>query len=513
MTITGGLVNTETVTTSATGTFNTKDVLTANLVTVNSSALANGTNGGLASNYTVGTGQTVGASITPYALTATVAAPNKVYNGNTTAAPTLTITGGFVNLETVSATAAGTFNTKDVVTANLVTVNSTALADGLNGGLASNYSLATGQTVTAFITPVALTATVIAPNKVYDGNTSTPATLNITSGLVGLENITATGTGTFNTKDVLTANRVTVNSTTLADGLNGSLASNYTLGTGQSVAANITPRTVSVTGTRVYDRTTNVAAGSLALSPLVGAETLTLAGSGTVADRNAGALKPLTLGTLALGNGTGLASNYTTNGGTHTASITPAPLALTTVDVVKVYDGNLSALGTAVVAGDTLFAGDTISGGTFAYTDPSVGLGNKTVTTAAVALSDGNSGGNYTVRYVNNTTSSITALPVIVPVVPVVPLQILSFQESLRRTGLSLTPTITVSGSASPVLIVDAFALETGNGRAVNSTLGMARTGPDLLLADASQSQRYRDYTRANKKPAVTKNTLIGSTP
>jgi len=135
----------------------------------------------------------------------------------------------------------GTFNTKDVLTANRVIVNSTALTDGLNGGLASNYSLGTGQTVAAFITPVALTATVAAPNKVYNGDTATPATLTITSGLVNTETVTAMGSGTFNTKDVLTANRVIVNSTALTDGLNGGLASNYSLGTGQTVAAFITP--------------------------------------------------------------------------------------------------------------------------------------------------------------------------------------------------------------------------------------------------------------------------------
>jgi len=60
-----------------------------------------------------------------------------------------------------------------------------------------------------------------------------------------------------------------------------------------------------------------------------------------------------------------------------------------------------------------------------------------------------------------NTTSTIAAVAVIPPVVP---LQILSFQESLRRDALSLSPTITVSGHSSPVLVLDAFALETGNG-------------------------------------------------
>ena len=158
------------MTATGTATFNTKDVLTANLVTANTNVLANGTNGGLASNYSLATGQTVAANITPAALTASITAPNKVYNGNTTAAPTFTITGGEVGTETVTATGTATFNTKDVLTANLVTANTNVLANGTNGGW-SNYSLATGQTVAANITPAALTASITAPNKVYNGNT------------------------------------------------------------------------------------------------------------------------------------------------------------------------------------------------------------------------------------------------------------------------------------------------------------------------------------------------------
>src|SRR5699024_9531806 len=55
----------------------------------------------------------------------------------------------------------------------------------------------------------------------------------------------------------------------------------------------------------------------------------------------------------------------------------------------------------------TLFRTDSISGGNFAYTDPNMGIGNKTVTVGGVTVSDGNSGGNYTVSYANNTTSTI----------------------------------------------------------------------------------------------------------
>ncbi|MDP1580399.1 MAG: YDG domain-containing protein [Candidatus Didemnitutus sp.] len=502
LTITAGLVNTETVTATGTATFNTKDVLTANLVTVNSATLANGTNGGLASNYSLASGQTVAASITRAALIATVAAPSKVYNGNTTATPTLTITSGLVNTETVTATGTATFNTKDVLTANQVTVNSTTLANGTNGGLASNYSLGTGQTVAASITPAALTATLGASTKVYNGTTTATPILTITAGLVNAEIVTATGAGTYNTKDVLTANQVTVNSVTLANGANGGLASNYSLGAGQTAAATITPLAVSLTGTRVYNRATDFAAATLTMSSLVGSETLTLTGTGSVVDRNVGTGKSLTLGTLALGNQTGLASNYALSGGTHSASITRAPLVLSTLPVVKPYDGNVSALGTAVVTGGTLFTGDTISGGTFAYTDPNVGYGNKTVTVAAVALNDGNSGGNYQISYANSTTSTISVHPVFGPAAAV---QTLSLQESLRRNALSLTPTITVSGTYIPTLIVDDFALETGNGRAVNSTMGMGRTGPALHLEETRSAPRDSENNRGGDNSTGTK--------
>ena len=44
-----------------------------------------------------------------------------------------------------------------------------------------------------------------------------------------------------------------------------------------------------------------------------GGETLTLSGSGTVGDENVANGQAVTLGTIALVNGTGLASNYSLN--------------------------------------------------------------------------------------------------------------------------------------------------------------------------------------------------------
>ena len=222
---------------TAVGTYNDKDVLDATSVSFSGLSLG----GAQAGNYSLSVQSPVSATITPRALSASVSAPDKIYDGSTAATPTLSITAGLVGSEVVTASGAASFNSKDVLTANLVTVDNTALADG--SGLASNYSLAAGQSVAASITPRALSASVSAPDKIYDGSTAATPTLSITAGLVGSEVVTASGAASFNSKDVLTANLVTVDNTALADG--SGLASNYSLAAGQSVAASITVRPLS----------------------------------------------------------------------------------------------------------------------------------------------------------------------------------------------------------------------------------------------------------------------------
>ncbi|CAN1526081.1 Filamentous haemagglutinin, N-terminal [Burkholderiaceae bacterium] len=229
----------------AAATLNSKNVLTATQLVVDSVSLSDGVHGELASNYSLSAGQTGVATVTPAPLTASATAPNKVYDGNTSAAPTLAITAGLVAGEQLGVTGTASFNSKDVLTANVVTVDSISLADGT--GLASNYSLSAGQTTAAFITPAALTASVTTPNKVYDGTTTATPSLSITAGLVGGEQVGVSGTASFNSKNVLAANLVTVDSVTLSDGMNGELASNYSLSTGQTTAAFITPASLTVT--------------------------------------------------------------------------------------------------------------------------------------------------------------------------------------------------------------------------------------------------------------------------
>ena len=166
--------------------------------------------------------------------------------------------------------------------------------------MASNYSLATGQIVASIITPKALTAMASAPaSKVYDGTTTAApvVALTNTSGLVGTESLGVTAIGSYNTKDVATANQITVTGATLADdSASGGLAANYSLVSGQTVNATITAKALSTTGlaatSRAYDATTSVSlSGSAALTGVVTGDAVTFAGAGptaSVASANAG---------------------------------------------------------------------------------------------------------------------------------------------------------------------------------------------------------------------------------
>ena len=131
----------------------------------------------------------------------------------------------------------------------------------------------------------------------YDGTTAaTLAAANYSiTGFVTGEGATVTQTaGTYYTdasltiasKDVATATTVGVNLTPAdytADV--GTLLSNYILPVAATGAGAINPYVVNMSGTRVYDGTVTADAGIFTLDPLVGAETLTLTGSGTVTSK------------------------------------------------------------------------------------------------------------------------------------------------------------------------------------------------------------------------------------
>jgi filamentous hemagglutinin family protein len=123
---------------------------------------------------------------------ASVTAANKVYDGNATAPVTAGSLAGLVGDETLAVVAAGQFDTPDVGSGKPVNVSLT-LGDGGNGGLASNYVLASVPQARADITPATLTY-VAQPTSIPFG--SEPASLSgSVSGFVGADTVGTATTG------------------------------------------------------------------------------------------------------------------------------------------------------------------------------------------------------------------------------------------------------------------------------------------------------------------------------
>ena len=493
-----GFIGTETVTSTNSSTFNDKNVGTGKTVTVNSITLADGTNGGLAANYSISTGQTTTADVTAKALSVSgITASNKTYdatcdsnikyrvcnlyrtnsgdvfNGTYTGAfsdknvgtgKTVTITpsytgadvsnysvtdhstvtanitakaltvsgitaldkgydgnatatldtslinyGGLVSGDTLTGTYSGVFDNANVGTGKTVTITSSYGGTDVN-----NYTITDQASTTADLTKRSLVlATFSASDKVYDGD-NTVTTSSSISGYVGSETISHSLTATFDNKNVGSNKAVTVNSISLADGTNGGLAANYSLSTGQTTTANITPKTLTATAAssnKTYDGL-KTATTTLTFSGLVGSETLGQTVGSTFDNKNVGTSKTVTVNSITLADGTngGLALNYSISSGqTTTADITAKSLTLSGITASdKTYDGSTSATmdGTlAVYSG--LVSGDTLTG-TYSgvFDNANVGTGKTVTITSSYGGTDVN---NYTITDQASTTADITA--------------------------------------------------------------------------------------------------------
>ena len=139
-----GFIGSETVTSTNSSTFNDKNVGTGKTVTVNSITLSNGTNGGLAANYSISTGQTTTANITAKALTVSgITTSNKTYDGNSVATLNTSSVAysGLVSGDTFNGTYTGAFSDKNVGTGKTVTIT-----PSYSGADVNNYSITVSYT-------------------------------------------------------------------------------------------------------------------------------------------------------------------------------------------------------------------------------------------------------------------------------------------------------------------------------------------------------------------------------
>ncbi|MDD5301089.1 MAG: MBG domain-containing protein, partial [Gallionella sp.] len=257
--------------------------------------------------------------ITPAPLTAAlIGAPSKVYNGTTTAAlaaANYALTGFIAGEGATVGQTVGTYNSKDVATANSVSATLAAANYTATGAtLLSNYILPVTASGAGSITPATLTAAITgAPTKVYDGTTAaTLAASNYSlSGFVAGEGASIGQTaGTYNSKDVATA--TTINATLAANNFTGTgstLLANYLLPTTASGAGSITPAGLTVTA-NALSKTVG------AVDPLLTYMTAGLQAPDTTTSTLSGALARLageTAGLYAINQGTlvSLSTNYT----------------------------------------------------------------------------------------------------------------------------------------------------------------------------------------------------------
>ena len=197
-----------------------------------------------------------------------------------------------------------------------------------------------------------------AANKVYDGtNVATITSGGILDGVISGDTVTVSNGGaTFDNKNAGTAKTVTLNNLMLG----GGDAGNYRLDSAVATTSSIAPKTVTLSGTKIYDGATSLTGGHVTISTGVGGETLSYSNA-TAASRHVGGadndmatadnhITAITLTDATDASG-GLASNYQLPDltapaiGVNTVTITPATLTptLASSDVRKVYDGTTHA--------------------------------------------------------------------------------------------------------------------------------------------------------------------------
>ena len=237
----------------ASGDFVSEDVATGVQVTVTGLMLI----GGDSADFEID-GITATGDIVPAELTATAAtADSRDYDGTDDATISDCTLDAVVEGDTVTCSGTGTFDTKDSGTGKTVTVDSLSLG----GTDAGNYTLSTTYPtgVTADITAIDITVDAIdADGKDYDGNTDATISDCAPNGVLGDDEVTCSGDGSFDTAAVGTGKTVTATTLTLG----GTDASNYNLtGTYPTDTAAIDPLELTVSSVTVD------AKGATILSP------------------------------------------------------------------------------------------------------------------------------------------------------------------------------------------------------------------------------------------------------
>jgi autotransporter-associated beta strand protein len=275
---------------------------------------------------------------------------------------------GHTGTETIAMVNQGTPSISTLPTASAITYGQNLSASVLSGGTASvdgTFAFATpsstpyagtaqqsvtftptdladftiaSTTVSVLVNQAPLTITAIPQSEVYGQTTAfgSSGTLFTTTALSNNETIGTVTLSCSGAASMLPAGSYAI-FPGAATGGSGTEA-NYNI-TYLSNALTVTALPVILTGTRLYDGTTNEAATNLSVSNIVGSDDVMLAsGSGGLAGVNVGTNAMTSFGTLALGGAT--AANYTLSGAIGAVIVTALPVELTGN---RLYDGTTNA--------------------------------------------------------------------------------------------------------------------------------------------------------------------------
>jgi hypothetical protein len=388
------------------------------------------------SNYSITDQASTTANITTKALTVSgLVANNREYDGTNVATITTSnaMFTGLVAGDALTVSATGVFDDIGGVVGtgkNVGTAKAVTLSSAYAGADRNNYSITSQTSSTANISPKALTVSnITVADKVYDGTAS--STVNSSAptltGLVSGDTVTVSATGVFSDENVGTGKTVTLTSS-----YSGSDRNNYSI-TGQPTAtANISKLDVALSGdtglTKVYDATvsvapalTNPATGYGGLSVAINTSALTAdqAVSGGLVITGAPVFSDPNVGNVTVQQGSVLltgtrAGNYNLVWTAPAATITKAPLTVTSNDDAKFYSQNDTA-GFEGVRYSGFVGGQTaaVLGGALSVTRPRTGLSGTqdqddigTYTGALVPA--GLTSSNYQLTFVNgNYTMSL----------------------------------------------------------------------------------------------------------
>ena len=167
---------------------------------------------------------------------------------------------------------------------------------------------------------------------------------------------------------------------------------------------------------KTYDGTTTVTgpSGSRFSDNHVNSDVLTFDYAAAFASKNAALLQTVNYSDITI-SGAG-AGNYTlvTTGGSTTANIAVRDINVTAQTDTKPYDGSTTSSVLPIV--DAVQTGDAVTTVGIQTFDTETFGPSKVLTPSGTVINDGNSGANYAVHYVTNTTGTISTRPITITV-------------------------------------------------------------------------------------------------